>query len=102
MQYSVYRNTGNSRVYPYLLDVQSDIIGALNTRLVIPLFPMTLFHGTPAKTLNPILSIEGDNFVLMTHEMASVRLTHLGEEVLSVHEYRQVIKSALDFLLDGF
>ncbi|MFG5995373.1 CcdB family protein, partial [Salmonella enterica] len=26
MQYMVYRNKGNSKAYPYLLDVQSDII----------------------------------------------------------------------------
>ncbi|MCD3179992.1 cytotoxin, partial [Salmonella enterica subsp. enterica serovar Enteritidis] len=25
MQYMVYRNKGNSKAYPYLLDVQSDI-----------------------------------------------------------------------------
>lgn len=31
MQYTVYRNTSNSKEYPYLLDVQSDIIDALNT-----------------------------------------------------------------------
>lgn len=36
MQYTVYRNPGNSRAYPYLLDIQSDIIGELNTRTVIP------------------------------------------------------------------
>lgn len=37
MQYTVYRNPGNSQAYPYLLDIQSDIIGELNTRTVIPL-----------------------------------------------------------------
>lgn len=35
MQYTVYRNPGNSQAYPYLLDIQSDIIGELNTRTVI-------------------------------------------------------------------
>ena len=38
----------------------------------------------------------------MTHEMASVRQSQLGEEVVSVREHRQAIKNALDFLLDGF
>ena len=38
----------------------------------------------------------------MTHEMASVRQSQLGEEVVSVQEHRQAIKNALDFLLDGF
>ncbi|EIF9275462.1 CcdB family protein [Escherichia coli] len=39
MQYRIYRNAGRSDAYPYLLDVQSDIIDELSTRLAIPLFP---------------------------------------------------------------
>ena len=31
MQFTIYRNKGNARAYPYLLDVQSDIIGELAT-----------------------------------------------------------------------
>lgn len=30
MQYTVYHNTGNDYVYPYLLDMYSDIIGEWN------------------------------------------------------------------------
>lgn len=36
MQFTIYRNKGNARDYPYLLNVQSDIIDELNTRMVIP------------------------------------------------------------------
>lgn len=102
MQYTIYRNNGNTRAYPYLLDVQSDIIGALNTRLVIPLFPIKAFNGRPSKPLNPILNIEGDDYLLMTHEMASVRLSQFGDQVINVSNHRQLIKSAIDFLIDGF
>ena len=92
MQFMVYRNNSNNRAYPYLLDVQSDIIDELNTRLVIPLFLLDEVNGRPARRLTPVL----------THEMASVRQSQLGEEVVSVQEHRQAIKNALDFLLDGF
>ncbi|EAN6065544.1 TPA: CcdB family protein [Yersinia enterocolitica] len=102
MQFMVYRNNGNSRAYPYLLDVQSDIIGELNTRLVIPLFLLDEVSGRPARRLNPVLNVDGEDFLVMTHEMASVRHSQLGEEVVSVREQRQAIKNALDFLLDGF
>ncbi|MGU5542565.1 CcdB family protein [Aeromonas hydrophila] len=101
MQFMVYRNNGNSRAYPYLLDVQSDIIGELNTRMVIPLFPLEAFHGRPPERLNPVISIEGERYVVMTHEMAGVRLSQLGEEVTSVQDHRQTIKNSVDFLLDG-
>ena len=102
MQFMVYRNNGNSRAYPYLLDVQSDIIDELNTRLVIPLFLLDEVSGRPARRLTPVLNVDGEDFLVMTHEMASVRQSQLGEEVVSVREQRQAIKNALDFLLDGF
>ncbi|BBV84543.1 hypothetical protein STW0522ENT60_P40010 (plasmid) [Enterobacter kobei] len=37
MQFTIYRNKGNARAYPYLLDVQSDIIGELATRIGVRL-----------------------------------------------------------------
>ena len=102
MQFMVYRNNSNNRAYPYLLDVQSDIIDELNTRLVIPLFLLDEVNGRPASRLTPVLNVDGEDFLVMTHEMASVRQSQLGEEVVSVREHRQAIKNALDFLLDGF
>ena len=102
MQFMVYRNNSNNRAYPYLLDVQSDIIDELNTRLVIPLFLLDEVNGRPARRLTPVLNVDGEDFLVMTHEMASVRQSQLGEEVASVQEHRQAIKNALDFLLDGF
>ena len=102
MQFMVYRNNSNNRAYPYLLDVQSDIIDELNTRLVIPLFLLDEVNGRPARRPTPVLNVDGEDFLVMTHEMASVRQSQLGEEVVSVQEHRQAIKNALDFLLDGF
>ena len=102
MQFMVYRNNSNNRAYPYLLDVQSDIIDELNTRLVIPLFLLDEVNGRPARRLTPVLNVDGEDFLVMTHEMASVRQSQLGEEVVSGREHRQAIKNALDFLLDGF
>ncbi len=102
MQYVVYRNKGNSAAYPYLLDVQSDIIGELHTRMVIPLYPLTKFTVDPVLRLTPVLNIEGEEYLIMTHEMASVRQSQLGAEVADVRHHRQRVKDALDFLLDGF
>lgn len=101
MQFTVYRNKGNARIYPYLLNVQSDIIGELNTRMVIPLLPLADFTGRPAQRLNPVITIEGGKYLALTHEMAAIRLAQLGEAVTDVQGSRQVIKDAIDFLLDG-
>ncbi|ROP56329.1 toxin CcdB [Enterobacter sp. BIGb0383] len=102
MQYVVYRNNGNSKAYPFLLDVQSDIIDELHTRLVIPLYPLKWLANPPARRLTPIINIENDDYLVMTHEMASVRLSQMGDEVLDARPHRQSIKNALDFIFDGF
>ncbi|MDC9582113.1 CcdB family protein [Xenorhabdus sp. PR6a] len=101
MQYTVYKNTGNPD-YPYLLDVQSDIIDVLETRLVIPLFPKSNFNGRVPTRLCPTLNIDGNEYLVMTHEMASVRASMLEHEVMNVVSYRKLIKDAMDFLFDGF
>ncbi|MBS9432042.1 MULTISPECIES: CcdB family protein [Photorhabdus] len=101
MQYVVYRNIGNSD-YPYLLDVQSDIIDVLDTRLMIPLFLKGNFKGNVPIRLCPILTIEESDYIVMTHEMASIRVSMIGDEVIDVTSHRKKIRDALDFLIDGF
>ncbi|SFU90995.1 MULTISPECIES: CcdB family protein [Xenorhabdus] len=101
MQYTVYKNTGNPD-YPYLLDVQSDIIDVLETRLVIPLFPKSNFNGRIPTRLCPTLNIDGNEYLVMTHEMASIRVSVLGDEMTNVSSHRKPIKDAMDFLFDGF
>ncbi|MGZ7232677.1 CcdB family protein, partial [Streptococcus pyogenes] len=39
MQYQIYRNTSANKKYPYLIDIQSDLVDVLTTRIVIPLVP---------------------------------------------------------------
>ena len=102
VQYTVYRNTGNNRDYPYLLNVQSHLIDVLTTRLVIPLFPRSRFKGKVPQHLCPILTIGDVEYLLMTHEMASVRQSMLGDQVCQAQHYRDEIKAAIDFMIDGF
>ncbi|WP_313080198.1 CcdB family protein [Atlantibacter sp.] len=101
MQFTVYKNTGRMALYPYVLNVQSDIIGRRTTRVVIPLFPLEKYMGPLADRLTPIVTVGPEKFVLMTHELASIPEKALGEEICSIMSQRDVIKSALDFLLDG-
>ncbi|MBK5016241.1 MULTISPECIES: CcdB family protein [Pantoea] len=101
MQFDVYRNTGKAEIYPLVLDVQSDIIGRRKTRMAIPLFPHENYKGPRAERLTPILVIEGQKYVMMTHEMASVPEKALREDVENISGQAVVIKSALDFLFDG-
>ncbi|WP_312665641.1 CcdB family protein [Pantoea sp. CTOTU49201] len=102
MQYFIYRNTNRNSEYPYLVDVQSEIIGELASRIVIPLYPLNQFKKKQVKRLNPVIQVEGEEFLVMTHEMASVRVSLLGDQVMDARVYRQRIKDSVDFIFDGF
>ncbi|MET3076399.1 CcdB family protein [Pantoea leporis] len=102
MQYFIYRNTNRNSEYPYLVDVQSEIIGELASRIVIPLYPLKQFKKKQVERLNPVIKVEGEEFLVMTHEMASVRVLLLGDQVMDARVYRQRIKDSVDFIFDGF
>lgn len=102
MQFTIYNNLSNSTDYPYLIDVQSDLIDLLTTRLVIPLFPIRKIRAHPPERLCPVIDVCGDRFVVMTHEMASIRRSLLGDVAGNASSDRGRIKSAIDFLIDGF
>ncbi|ERK18632.1 MAG: CcdB family protein [Pantoea sp.] len=102
MQYRVYKNKNASKFYPLLLDVQSDIIESIDSRIVIPLTPIELYQGKVVQRLNPTLHVEGNDYLMMTHELAGVQLTVLGTEVCSLASQRETIRTALDFIIDGF
>lgn len=48
------------------------------------------------------MKIEGKEYLVMTHQMASVLSSMLGEEITILAAQRDEIKAAIDFLLDGF
>ena len=50
----------------------------------------------------PVVEVEGEAFIVMSHEMASVETAILREEVGSAMPWRAEIKGAVDFLFDGF
>ena len=102
MQYCVYRNRAGGN-YPLLLDVQSNIIGDLDRRMVVPLTEADNFGGmTLPKRLIFTLYINGTEYTAVTVDMASVPNSGLGEKVADVGHYRQTIRDSIDFLFDGF
>ncbi|KOP31803.1 plasmid maintenance protein CcdB [Xenorhabdus sp. GDc328] len=104
MQFTVYRNTGRSAIYPLLLDVTSDIIGQLNRRIVIPLLPVEKYpDGRRPERMIPLIRLMDDKeYAVMTHELASIPVRALGTEFCDASLYRNQIKAAIDFLFDGF
>lgn len=103
-QFTVYRNkSGRTKTtFPFLVDVQSELLDDLQTRVVIPLSKVAALAKNPVSRLMPVLPFEGDRYVLVTPELAGVARTDLGPAAGSLIERRDVILAAMDFLLTGF
>lgn len=102
-QFDVYENPNpaTAKAIPYLVEVQSDLLDGLSTRVVIPLVSAKQM-GKPARHLNPSFTINGKTVVLSTQELAGISKQHLGAKVASLAGHRQEILAALDFLFTGF
>lgn len=94
-------------VYPnpnedgFLLDVQTDLLGQLNTKIVVPLMPKAKAPH-PAKRLNPSFEISGDPHVMVTQFMAAVPASMLKAPVTNLAEQADDITNALDMVFFGF
>ena len=102
-QFDVYRNANpatRARI-PYLLDVQSDLLDPLATRVVAPLCKPELLMGKLAERLNPVFEVEGIKMAMLTPELAGVSRKILGERVGNLSSERQSIIAALDLLITG-
>jgi len=84
----------------YVVDMQADLLDALNTRVVVPLLPEDA-APPPARYLNPVIEVDGTPHVLVTQYLAAVRRSVLGPVIGSVRSRRDDITRALDMLTHG-
>jgi len=101
-QYDIYRNANphTRRAIPFLLDVQSDLLDPLATRVVVPLIRKSEIPN-PARRLNPVFEVEGTEVVMSTPELVGVLREALGSKVASLSERRADILAALDLQFTG-
>ncbi|MDD5176632.1 MAG: CcdB family protein [Sterolibacterium sp.] len=103
-RFEVFRNSGpHADDIPYLLEVQSDLLHGLDTRVVVPLRRRDRFPASRIpQRLTPVFEIEGITCLLETPKLAAVPLRLLKQPVQSLVTEQAAIKGALDFLYQGF
>ncbi|MBL4919257.1 CcdB family protein [Szabonella alba] len=84
----------------WLLDVQTDLLCDLATRVVVPLIPLAQ-APRPAARLNPVLKVEGADHAMVSQFLAAVPVSVLHGEPVSLAGQEQIITNALDLLLTG-
>ncbi|MEO5763901.1 MAG: CcdB family protein [Casimicrobiaceae bacterium] len=102
-QFDVYRNANAAQAkrIPFVVDVQSDLLDHLATRVVVPLADPKVLDGKPAKILNPAFAVEGRKVVMLTPELAGIPRKALGLKVAALHDKRAEIVAALDVIFSG-
>jgi toxin CcdB len=84
-----------------LLDVQSDLLDPLSTRVVVPLSTVANARDVVMKHLTPILTIDGKHYVMLTPQLAGVSARELGPSMGNVAAERDTVIAALDLLITG-
>jgi toxin CcdB len=102
-QFDYYANTDKdtNKTYPYIVDVQDGLLNELNSRVVIPLTALTNLEKSYPKNLCPKIIIEGNEYVLLTHQMSSISRRALSNYEGSLTHNRDEIIAAIDFLITG-
>lgn len=85
----------------YVLDVQADVLSGLNTRIVVPLLPLSE-APVPAKRLNPVFEIGTEPHVMVTQFLAALPRSLLGQPVTNLDDRHTEVMAALDMVLIGF
>ena len=103
MQFDVFDNPSPRMrdVYPYVVDVQSDLLSALATRMVVPLAITTLAAKDLPRRLCPVLTVNGQSLMLVPFEAAPLDKRLLRTEVTSVRDRSHEIIAAMDSVLSG-
>ena len=94
-------NRRTKQTYPYLLDIQSNLLDELRTTIVIPLCPSKIAGNAAISKLCPIINIDGDSYIALTQQIAGIDRRDLGKEAFDLSSYRLDIISALDFVISG-
>nr|WP_111298487.1 CcdB family protein [Paracoccus saliphilus] len=98
-RFDVYHRPGGGA--GYVLDVQADLLDSLNTRIVVPLLPLSEAPA-PARRLNPVFEIGAEPHVMVTQFLAAIPRTLLRGPVTTLEDRDSEIMAALDMALTGF
>lgn len=85
---------------PYLVNLQSDLVSELTSTVVAPLVPRGQMKG--ARRLNPVVTVNGAEFWLATHELFAIDRRMLSHgTIVNLSNDRDAIIGALDIVFTG-
>ena len=96
-QFDVHRLANGSTL---VIDCQSNLLDHIDSRFVVPIVARAN-SPPPARRLNPVFEIDGEDYVMLTQAASAVRRRELGAVIASLDARRLEITNALDVLISG-
>ena len=86
---------------PYVVNIQSDLLDSLPTRLTIPLGAMAANLNPGPKALCPLIGFGDQELSVLAHLTVAFRTRDLGKKVGSLESQSALLVRALDAVLSG-
>ena len=86
---------------PFLVDLQSDLLSGLESRLVAPLARTRVASAALPRRLCPQFTVDGTALVLLPQESGPIDARLLKRKVMSLRAHAHEIVGALDAVLSG-
>ncbi len=102
-RFDVYANPDKSErsQIPFFLDIQSDHIQGVQTRIVVPLWAFEELQNRSAE-LNPDFQVEGLHVAMDSPALGAVPVNMLRSPVTNLSTNQLAIQNALDMLLGAY
>jgi toxin CcdB len=102
-QFDVFVNpsTASRDAVPYVVDIQSNFLETLRTRLVMPLSRVAADERGLPRRLVPSFTVEGECLNLYPQEAAALQVRLLKRPVASLAAQAHEIRDALDAVVSG-
>jgi hypothetical protein len=102
-QYHAHKNLDpeSRKGTPYWLDIQHELLSKFDTRVVIPLYPISEVTISPVKNLSPSFTIQDRRYVAMAQLMLPTETAYLGSSVADFSSESHIITNAIDAVLSG-
>lgn len=102
-RFDVFENPSRreSKAFPYVLVLQSELLDDMTTRVVAPLTPVAMLHGKPVARLHPRVEVDGEHYVVYIHLIGTLPAQKLNRRVAHLGEQHHDFVAALDHLFSG-
>lgn len=87
---------------PYLINLQSDPMNILATRIVAPLRETLTCSDEILTKIHIPISINNKEYTIFISELAAIPSSLLGDNIINANFLRQEFIAALDLLFTGF